>query len=97
MHEDDEPRGGEPEWADPVTVLASSDPALIAVAKSLLEDAEIPFVATGESIQDLFGLGRIGGFNPLVGPVKIRVPRTFEEEARRILADIETETEHEED
>ena len=51
--------------AGPTTVLESSDPALLAVAKSLLEAASIRYFAKGEGIQDLFAGGRLGGFNPL--------------------------------
>ena len=78
------------EWVDLVTVLASSDPALLAVAKSLLEEDGIPFTAQGEGLQDLFGLGRVGGFNAVTGPVELQVPRASAEAARRLLAELET-------
>ena len=69
----------------PVTVLATGDPALLAVAKSLLEDADIPFFAKGEAIQDLVGLGRLAGFNPAVGPVELQVAPENADEARELL------------
>ena len=78
------------EWVDLVTVLASSDPALLAVAKSLLEADGIPFTAQGEGLQDLFGLGRVGGFNAVTGPVELQVPRASAEAARRLRAELET-------
>jgi hypothetical protein len=37
----------------PVTVLESSDPVLLAVAKSVLEGANIEYFAKGEAVQNL--------------------------------------------
>ncbi len=69
-----------------VTVLATGDPALLAVAKSLLEDAGIDFFAKGEGVQDLFAWGRFGtGFNPIIGPVQLQVAADDAEEARERL------------
>jgi hypothetical protein len=74
------------EPGDLVTVLETSDPALLLVAKSLLEGAAIPFCAVGERAQDLFGLGRIGaGFNVIVGPVQLQVPEKHEDEALELI------------
>ncbi len=73
-----------------VTVLETGDPALLAVAKSLLEDAGIDFFAKGEGVQDLFGWGRFGtGFNPLIGAVKLQVAADDAEEARERLKDLQ--------
>ena len=86
--EDRPPEPAEPryEWADLVTVLRTSDPALIAVAKSLLEAEGIPCFAQGERLQDLLGLGRAGGgVNLVTGPVQLQVPREHESEARLLL------------
>lgn len=77
------------ESREPVTVLETSDPALLAVAKSLLEDADIPYFAKGESVQDLFGLGRFGtGFSPIVGPVELQVSPEDAADARARLLDL---------
>jgi len=73
---------------EPVTVLATGDLALLAVAKSLLEEADIPFFAKGEAVQDLFGLGRLAGFNPAVGPVELQVSAENADEARALLRDL---------
>ena len=67
-----------------VTVLATSDPGLMAFAKSLLRSADIPFTVEGEGIQDLFGVGRMG-FNPLTGPAALRVGADDAGDARSIL------------
>jgi len=51
---------------DLVTVFRTSDPGLVAVAKSILDEAAIEYVAQGEHIQNLF---------PLIasGPVQFQV------------------------
>jgi hypothetical protein len=70
-----------------VTVLASGDPGLMAVAKSLLRSADIPFLVQGEGLQDLFGVGRIGsGFNVVTGPARLQVGADDADDAREVLA-----------
>lgn len=76
----------------PVTVLESSDPGLLAVAKSLLEDANIEYFAKGEGVQDLFAVGRFGtGFNPFVGAIQLQVAAEDAEEAKTLLHDLRTQ------
>jgi hypothetical protein len=74
---------------DLVTVLAVEDPGRLALAESLLMEAEIPYAKKGDQIQDLFGGGRIA-FNPLVGPVLLQVPQEHAEAARGLLAELES-------
>jgi len=76
---------------EPVTVLASSDPGLLGVAKSLLEEAGIPFAALNEQTQDLIGVGRVGGFNVAIGPVQIQVEGARAEEALELLSGLRIE------
>ena len=72
-----------------VTVLATGDFSLMAIAKSLLQSAGIPFTTQGEGIQTLFGAGCIGtGFNLITGPAKLQVAASDALEAREILADL---------
>ena len=74
---------------DLVTVLASGDPGLMAVAKSLVRSAGIPFLVQGEGVQDLFGVGRIGsGFNVVTGPARLQVGADDADDAREVLADL---------
>lgn len=74
---------------DPITVLESGDPALLAVAKSLLEAASIQYFAKGEGVQDLFGGGRFGtGFSPFTGPIQLQVAADDAEEAKALLRDL---------
>ena len=65
-----------------VTVFATGDLVALAVAKGVLESAGIPFLSQGEGLQDLVGVGRIGGMNLVSGPVRIQVRR---EDAQRAL------------
>ena len=67
---------------EPVTVLETVNPAVLAVAKSLLEEANIPFFAKGEVIQNLgFGIG--------AGPVELQVSADDAEQARALLMDLD--------
>jgi putative signal transducing protein len=80
------------EGREPVTVLETGDPGLLAVAKSLLESAEIHYFAKGEAVQDLFGIGRFGaGFNAFTGPVQLQVAFSDADEAIRLLRDLQDE------
>jgi len=75
-----------------VTVLETGDPAELAFAESVLIDADIPYTKKGESLQDLFVLGRLGlGFNPLTGPVLLQVPEDHAEAAVQLLEESEPE------
>lgn len=66
-----------------VMVFASGNPAVIVIAKSILEDSKIPYIIKNEQLQSLFGLGNIGGVsNALSGPVEISVR---EEDAEVVL------------
>lgn len=73
-----------------VTVLATGNEAIIAVAKSLLDDADIKYFAKGEGLQNLFGFGTLGtGFNPIIGPIQLQVEEHKADEAKQILAGLE--------
>jgi len=83
------PREPTLEYVQLVTVLTTGHEGLIALARSLLDAAGIPYTLKGESLQDLFALGRIGsGFNPVVGPVEIQVNQEDERKAKELLADL---------
>jgi len=73
--------------SDLVTVFESGDIALLALAKAALDRAGIRYIAQGEGLQDLFGMGRIGsGFNQITGPPRLRVTAENAERARETLA-----------
>jgi hypothetical protein len=69
-----------------VTVLETGDPSELVFAESVLREAGIPFVKKGDSLQELFALGRLGtGFNPIAGPVLLLVPADRAEAAMQLL------------
>ncbi len=72
-----------------VCVFESGNAALVFLAKSVLEHAEIPYITKNERVQELFGVGRIGaGFNLVTNPIQLQVKRQFAESAREDLKDI---------
>jgi len=64
-----------PETPELVTVLSTGDLSSVALAKSILEEAEISFIAKGE-----FGMEQLA-----VGPVEIQVNHKDQKQARRLL------------
>lgn len=79
----------ETEPGEPVALCALTDPALIPVAKSLLEDAGIEYFIRDEGGQNLFAWGQaIAGFNPVLGPPVVFVPAPRLEEAREVLSEL---------
>jgi hypothetical protein len=74
-----------PDYIEFVTVLETGNPAILAVAKSLLDNAGITYFAKGEAVQNWVG-GTFGtGFNVITGPVELQVDRTDLDEAKIIL------------
>ena len=85
------PSPGDPD-VEVETVFESANPALIALARSLLDSAGIEFSTKGDMLQDLFGWGRFpGGVNLLTGPVTFLVRAEDAREARSILEDLQRE------
>jgi hypothetical protein len=66
-------------------VLRTADAGLIPLAKSLLEGEGIEYVVRGENLQDLFGAGRLGGYNSITGPAEFLVHSHDAERARTLL------------
>jgi hypothetical protein len=67
-----------------VLVLRTGDAGLIMFAKSLLEQEGIEYFVHGKNLQDLFGGGRLGGYNYVAGPAEFRV-RAGDAELARVL------------
>jgi hypothetical protein len=61
------------------TVLETRDPALLAVAKSILQDARIEYLSNGEGLPILFRLDQI---------VALQVAAEDAEEAKMLLRDL---------
>jgi len=92
------PNEEKPEYIDLVTVYETGNPAIISIAKSILNSENINFFMKGEGVQDLFGGGRIGtGFNPLVGPVQVQVDEKNASLARELLSELDESEEFEPD
>jgi hypothetical protein len=70
-----------------VPILVVKDEAKLILLESVLEEAEIPYLAKGEHIQDLFGFGRLVAVNPITGPVVIYVTSDKAAQARKLVAD----------
>lgn len=66
-------------------VLRTADAGLIPLAKSLLEGEGIAYFVRGENLQDLFGAGRIGGYNYVTGPAEFWVRAEDADRARTLL------------
>jgi len=76
-----------------VTVFKSGHEGLIALAKSILDEANIEYLIMNEGVQDLVGLGVFGtGFNPITGPVEIKVLPESVEYANELLNGLEEST-----
>lgn len=74
---------------DLVTVLSTGNELLLRMVQSALDAEGIPSFAKNVSVQDLFGLGRIGGFNLITGPMEIQVRAENAETARECIAGLE--------
>ncbi len=78
-----------PSSGELVTVLETGSESLVAIARSILDAAGIPYAARNQSLQNLFGWGTVGtGFNVVTGPVRFQVPLDCEAEARALLTEL---------
>lgn len=94
------PALADPDTGDVETVFSTGDPVALLTAKTLLDEAGIPYLTRGEGIQDLFGMGRLGtGFSVVAGPMEIQVGARRGREAMDLLraADLEVEEDDEDD
>jgi hypothetical protein len=76
------------EYVELVTIYETSNLAELAIIKGMFEENNIHYNARGENLQNLFGIGLIGGFNPMVGSIKIDVAEKDVDEAREIIKEI---------
>mgnify|MGYP000906060120 CR=1 FL=1 len=86
---DELPPPPKPEYNDLATVLVAPNETILMLAKSRLEAEGIPCFTTNNT-QDLFGLGRIAGYNLVTGPQELQVPPEDLERAIGILETLET-------
>lgn len=72
-----------------VPVFETGHEGVVVIVKSILDEAQIRYLAEGEGVQDLFGVGVLGtGFNPITGPVVFKVMPEDENYAKELLKDI---------
>ncbi|MCL2881618.1 MAG: hypothetical protein FWF45_01805 [Coriobacteriia bacterium] len=69
----------------PVVVLKTSRDDDLALAKSMLMSADIPFYTKNEWIADLFGYARFGGHSRITGPIELLVAPRDADDAYEIL------------
>ena len=70
-----------------VRAMDLPDPAALAVARSLLEEAGVDFFIKNEETQGLFGSGQLGtGYNVITGPPALMVDSSRVDEVRELLA-----------
>lgn len=77
----------EMDYVELVTVGTFTNAPALAVAKSLLEDADIQYFAKNEGVIGLFAMGQVG-YNPMVGPIEIQVHPEDAEAALEILSEM---------
>jgi hypothetical protein len=71
-----------------VRVYVTGNPALIAIAKSLLDAEGIDYLVKGDGVQDLFGFGRATNYSFAMGPPEFWVREDDADRARTLLADL---------
>jgi hypothetical protein len=71
-------------------VLALSDPGMLALAESILDEADIRFYVANDEAPGLFGAGQLGGPNQFAGPQVLRVQASRLDEAKTLLAALMT-------
>lgn len=72
-----------------VTVFETGNEAIVGLVKSMLDEAKIRYLAQGEGVQDLFGVGVLGtGFNIVTGPVVFQVMPEDADYAKELLKDV---------
>lgn len=70
-----------------VTIYETWDKGIVALAKSLLDEAGIRYYVRNEMIQDFFAEGSLGA-NVLLGPMEIQVQPDDAEAATELLKDL---------
>jgi hypothetical protein len=67
------------------SVIVVEDLVQQALLESVLRESGVPYVITNAGVQNLLGIGQIGGSN-LLAPVEIQVPRAELDRARNLIA-----------
>ena len=68
------------------TVIATQDIVQQALFESVLRAAGVPYLVRNAGVQNLIGVGEIGGYNLATGPIEIQVPGAEVQRARELIA-----------
>ena len=71
-----------------VTIFKTGDQVKITVAKSILDSANIFYCTKNEIVQNMFGMGALGGYNQITGPIELQVESDRLEEAKDLLSEL---------
>jgi hypothetical protein len=72
-------------------VFRADNPVLVGFAKELLAANSIEFLVRNEELQSVIGIGSIGGYNPITGPIEILVRAQDYAIAHDLLRDLAAE------
>jgi hypothetical protein len=72
--------------AELVEIFETGEATLAPIVRSLLDEEGIEHLVQGEGVQELVGLGRVGGSNIAAGPVRFFVREEDAARARELLA-----------
>jgi len=79
----------EEEFLKFVTLFSTGNSNLMAIVKSILDDAKMQYFVKNEKTLDIIGAGRFGfGYNPLTGMMELLVDKDDKEEAKMVLKDL---------
>ena len=67
------------------TVFVAEDLIQQAMIESVLHESGVRYLTRNAGVQNLLGVGQIGGFNLAAGPVEIQVPRAELVRARELI------------
>lgn len=70
-------------------VLQTGSSGTVALVTSLLDSAGIKYWVCNNYVEDLFGLGRLGGLNITTGPVQILVRNADADIAKDLIGNIQ--------
>jgi hypothetical protein len=72
-------------------VFRSDNPVVVGFAKELLKSNSVDFLVRNEELQSVIGIGSIGGYNPITGPIEILVREEDRGTAHDLLRDLVSE------
>ena len=71
-----------------VTILTVGNHSSVSLVQARLDDAGVKYAINSNRVSDLFGWGRLGGYNYITGPVRIMVSPEDADRAKELLYDL---------